>query len=80
MFSVRQKRQIAEAVQQVLRNTQHPELPPEGQEILFTLQVSGAEAWSWAVIQNNGAVAEPDVNPHNEAQDDWNEHYLAPKG
>ncbi len=67
MFSVRQKRAIAEAVQQTLRDTRHPELP-EG-EIEFTLHVNGAESWSWAKIRNNGAVEEPGVNPHNENQD-----------
>jgi hypothetical protein len=66
MFSVAQKRAIADAVQNVLRNTGHPELP-EG-EIQFELRVAGAEAWSWAVIRNNGAVTSPTVNPHNEAQ------------
>lgn len=67
MFSVRQKRAIAEKVQQILRETNHPELP-EG-EIQFHLRVGGAESWSWADIRNNGAVANPDVNPHNELQD-----------
>ena len=64
MFSVQQKREIAEAVQQILRTTNHPELP-EG-EINFLLHVDGAESWSWADIRNNGAVTNPDVNPHNE--------------
>jgi hypothetical protein len=67
MFSVRQKREIAEAVQKILRDTNHPELP-EG-EISFLLQVHGAERWSWAEIRNNGAVTAPNVNPWNEAQD-----------
>ena len=67
MFSVRQKREIADAVQRVLRATNHPELP-DG-EIRFHLHVYGAEAWSWADIKNNGDVQSPDVNPHNEAQD-----------
>ncbi|MBN2258373.1 MAG: hypothetical protein JW704_11235 [Anaerolineaceae bacterium] len=67
MFSVRQKRKIADAVQKILRDTGHPELP-EG-EIRFKLHVYGAELWSWADIQNNGAVVNPSVNPHNEAQD-----------
>ena len=67
MFSVRQKREIADAVQRILRETNHPELP-EG-EIQFRLHVEGAESWSWADIRNNGAVAEPDVNPWNEQQD-----------
>lgn len=52
MFSVRQKRKIAEAVQTALRQTSHPELPPG--EIKFLLHVDGAEAWSWADIHNNG--------------------------
>lgn len=67
MFSVRQKREIADAVQQILRATHHPELP-QG-EIKFELFVEGAEAWSWAKIHNNGAVADPGVNPWNEMQD-----------
>ena len=67
MFSVRQKREIAERVQEALRATNHPELP-DG-EIQFSLHVKGAEAWSWADIRNNGAVETPDVNPWNEQQD-----------
>ncbi len=67
MFSVREKRKIADAVQTILRETAHPELPHG--EIRFLLHVEGAEAWSWADIQNNGAVDRPAVNPHNERQD-----------
>jgi hypothetical protein len=67
MFSLRQKREIADKVQAILRETGHPELP-EG-EIAFTLQVWGAEPWSWSFIRNNGAVPEPGVNSWNEAQD-----------
>jgi hypothetical protein len=66
MFSVAEKRAIAEAVQQVLRATGHPELPAG--EIRFALYVYGAESWSWADIRNNGAVENPGVNPFNEAQ------------
>lgn len=64
MFSVKQKRQISEAVQQILQATNHPELPKG--EIQFHLHVDGAEAWSWADIRNNGAVKNPTLNPHNE--------------
>lgn len=67
MFSVRQKREISEGVQKLLRDTGHPELP-EG-EISFLLQVNGSTAMSWAAIRNNGAVNVPGVNPHNEAMD-----------
>jgi hypothetical protein len=66
MFSVQQKREIADAVQKILRATKHPELPRS--EIQFMLHVDGAEGWSWADIRNNGAVSTPDVNPWNEAQ------------
>jgi hypothetical protein len=66
MFSVAQKRAIADAVQNILRDTQHPELPCG--EISFHLHVDGAESWSWADIRNNGAVLAPGVNPHNERQ------------
>jgi len=67
MFSVRQKREISDAVQKVLRDTNHPELP-EG-EIQFALSIEGEERWSWAIIKNNGAVTNPGVNPHNERMD-----------
>ena len=67
MFSVRQKREIADKVQAVLRETNHPELP-DG-EIKFLLHVEGAELWSWADIKNNGRVTDPGINPWNESQD-----------
>ena len=67
MFSVRQKRMISGAVQEILRATNHPELPTG--EISFRLHVDGAESWSWADIRNNGAVESPGVNPWNEQQD-----------
>ncbi len=66
MFSVQQKRDISDAVQKILQNTHHSELP-EG-EIKFLLRVDGAESWSWAEIRNNEAVIYPTVNPFNEAQ------------
>ena len=70
MFSVRQKREIADKIQKILRETNHLELPKG--EIQFRIQVYGKEAWSWAVIANNGAVVNPDINPHNEAMDNGN--------
>jgi len=66
MFSIQQKREISEKVQQILRETNHPELPKG--EIEFVLIVTGAEAWSWAEIKNNGAVPIPGINPWNEKQ------------
>ena len=67
MFSVHQKREIASAIQSILQQTNHPELPSG--EIQFHLRVEGAESWSWAEIRNNGAVTIPGINPWNEAQD-----------
>lgn len=67
MFSVRQKKEIANKVQEILRNTNHPELPLE--EISFILHVNGAQGWSWADIKNNKAVDVPSVNSWNEQQD-----------
>ena len=67
MFSIKQKRDIADKVQNILRETNHPELP-EG-EIQFLLHVDGAESWSWADIRNNGAITNPSVNPRNELQE-----------
>jgi len=68
MFSVSQKRDISDAVQKILRATSHPELPTTG-EVSFKLHVDGAEEWSFADIQNNGAVGNPGLNPHNELMD-----------
>jgi hypothetical protein len=67
MFSIAQKREIARRVQEILRETNHPELPIG--EISFLLHVDGAESWSWADIRNNGSVETPNINPWNESQD-----------
>ncbi len=67
MFSVRQKREIADKIQALLKETKHPELP-EG-EITFSLHIEGEKDWSWADIKNNGQVTSPSINPHNEKQD-----------
>ncbi len=66
MFSITQKRHIAEEVQRILRETNHPELPKG--EIKFLLHVDGAESWSWADIKNNGDCQKPTVNLWNETQ------------
>ena len=67
MFSVKQKREISEAVQKILRATGHPELPVG--EIKFNLHVVGKEIWSWADIKDNGSIVAPGINPWNEMQD-----------
>ena len=67
MFSLNQKREIANKVQQILKDTKHPELPRG--EIKFNLHVDGAGSWAWADIKNNGAVTNPGINIHNELQE-----------
>jgi len=67
VFSIRQKREISDKVQKILRETGHPELPEN--EINFLLHVEGAESWSWADIRNNASVKNPNINLHNELQD-----------
>ena len=67
MFSVRQKREISDKIQKIIRETNHPELP--NGEVVFIIRIEGAEPWSWAVIENNGSITAPTVNPWNEKQD-----------
>ena len=59
MFSVSQKRMIANKIQLILRGTKHPELPDD--EIQFHIYIRGKDSWSWADINNNGAVLNPEV-------------------
>ena len=66
MFSVQQKREIADGIQKLLRATGHPELGKE--EIPFDIHIKGAKPWSWADIKNNGACKDPTVNEWNEQQ------------
>ena len=54
MFDLKLKKEIAEKVQKILRETQHFELPED--EIQFILHVDGASEWSWTNIRNNNAV------------------------
>jgi len=64
MFSIQQKREIADEIQKILQGTGHPELP-EG-EIEFHIHVKGADYWYWADIRNNGHVNSPKINQWNE--------------
>ena len=48
----------------LLREIGHPELPSG--EIKFKIHIEGAESWSWADIENNGAITNPGINPFNE--------------
>ena len=51
MFSMAEKQRIAEAVEKVLLEIDHPEMPKE--KPVFKLHVDGKEAWSYADIEPN---------------------------
>lgn len=68
MFSLRQKREISDKIQKILKATNHPELP-QNKEIEFLIHVKGEEPWSYADIRNNGSVPNPEINLWNEEQD-----------
>lgn len=67
MFSFKEKQAIAAAVEKVLLDLKHPEMPDEKPS--FTLHVDGKESWSWADIKPNwtfSATNPPGVNMFNE--------------
>lgn len=72
MFSVAEKRQIADTVEKLLLSLNHPEMPKE--KPLFQLHVTGREEWSWAEIEPNWVFDEghktPTANPFNEISRD----------
>jgi hypothetical protein len=51
MFSMEQKNKIAAAIEKVLLDLNHPEMPKE--KPLFLLHVDGSEPWSWDDIRPN---------------------------
>lgn len=51
MFSMAEKKKIAAAVEKVLLEIAHPEMPAERPS--FKLHVEGKEDWSWADIEPN---------------------------
>ena len=67
MFSQAEKIRIAEAVEKVLLDLKHPEMPTE--KPIFTLHVRGKEDWSFADISPNWQFSKenpPNVNSWNE--------------
>jgi len=67
MFSVAEKRKIADALEKVLLDLNHPEMPTEKPR--FKLHVDGKEGWSWADIEPNWTFDDKNpfkVNPFNE--------------
>lgn len=51
MFSAKEKQQIAEVLEKILLEIDHPEMPKEKPD--FKLHVNGKESWSWADIEPN---------------------------
>ena len=51
MFSIEEKHKIAAAVEKVLLELNHPEMPKE--RPVFYLRVEGKASWSWADIEPN---------------------------
>lgn len=66
MFSMKQKQEISQKIEELLLSYKHPEMPTEKPR--FHLRVDGKEGWSWADIEPNWTFNEhaPGVNPHNE--------------
>ena len=58
MFSPKLKERIAYQVQQLLAETNNPELPTVD-NIKFLLHVDGEEGWSWANIRDNESNGVP---------------------
>ena len=67
MFSIEEKRKIAEAVEQVVISLDHPEMPKE--KPVFKLHITGKEPWSFADITPNWLY--DDKNKPNSSE--WNE-------
>lgn len=66
MFSISEKRKIAEEIEKLLLSFNHPEMPKD--RPIFKLRVEGKESWSFADIRPNWLVDNPekDANPWNE--------------
>lgn len=66
MFSMSEKRYIAQKIEELLLGLEHPEMPTE--RPAFKLHVDGCESWSWADIEPNWTFEDkkPRCNPFNE--------------
>ena len=58
MFSFEEKHKIAQVVENVIREINHPEM--DNNNIQFQLHVEGKEGWSWADITENRKEYAPD--------------------
>lgn len=67
MFSREEKNKIAQAVEELLLNLNHPEMPKEKPR--FILHIDGKEGWSWANIKPNWTYEDKEPTTTN-----WNEN------
>ena len=56
MFSMQEKKHIAEEIEKLLLKLNHPEMPKE--KPIFHLHIYGKESWSWADIKPNWTFSE----------------------
>ncbi len=71
MFSVKEKQYIANQIERILLDLDHPEMPKD--KLRFTLKVEGREEWSFAEIKPNWTFSidnPPNVNLFNEVARD----------
>ena len=68
MFSVAEKKKIAEEIEKLLLSFEHPEMPKQQPD--FKIHINGKESWSWADIEPNWKYENksPRINPWNETQ------------
>lgn len=66
MFSMAEKRKIAEEIEKLLLSFNHPEMPDKKPD--FKIHIDGKESWSWADIEPNWKYDDqkPGINPWNE--------------
>lgn len=64
MFSVSEKRHLAEVIERAIRELNHPEM--DNDNIRFHLHIDGKASWSWADIHENSLPVESTPNPWNE--------------
>jgi len=67
MFSIKEKKYIADVIEKTLLALNHPEMPKE--KPVFKIHIEGKENWSWADIEPNWKYKEKEDKTINQ----WNE-------
>ena len=58
MFSIKEKKYIANEIEKILLSLDHPEMPKE--KPMFEIHINGENNWSWADIEPNWIYEEKD--------------------